>query len=158
MTKTLFTIVTVAFLIVFTSVGSTKVVDSKVGHEAPQLELDCKAGKMSLQSHRGGYVLLTFWSSGDASSRVKNLQYDRLADKKEGVVHLSVNFDRTESLFEEICKMDNLTQGTQFYCNDEQRMRLMELWRQENGYSTFLINPEGVIVAVNPEMSELQQI
>lgn len=158
MTKTLFAIVTVAFLIVFTSVGSTEVVDSKVGHEAPQLELDGRAGKMSLQSHRGGYVLLTFWSSDDANSRVKNLQYDRAADKKEGVVHLSVNFDRTENLFEEICKMDNLSQGTQFYCNDEQRMRLLELWRQENGYSTFLINPEGLIVAVNPELSELQKI
>lgn len=158
MKKTLFAIVTVTVLVLLTSVASTEVADSKIGSEAPQLELTGNEGKLSLQSHRGGYVLLTFWSSADAESRVSNLVYDRFAEGNERVVHLSVNFDRTEGLFQEICKMDELSSESQFYCNDTQRAQIIELWRQEDGYSTFLISPEGVIVGINPEVSEMKNI
>ena len=151
MTKTLLTIVTVVMLILFTSAASTSVIDSRIGHEAPMLEIEGDSTHCSLQHFRGSYVLVSFWSSTNAASRVANIRY-------ENINHIAINFDRTEGLFQEICRIDALEPTSQFYCNDNQRMKIINVWRQDSEFSTFLINPEGEIVDINPEINELAKI
>lgn len=158
MKKSLFSIVTLAFLILFTSAYSITPADGRVGYQAPDFKVSNSDTTISLQRMKGKYVLLTFWSSTDAESRISNMRYDKAAGRSEKFVHLSVNLDRSKNVYNEIIKVDNLAKATQFYCNDAIKSKISKSWRLNNGFASFLIDPTGKIIEENPEISKLAQI
>ena len=104
MNKTLLTIAVLGLLTLFTSAYYSAPADSRIGYKAPALVLgDSNNGLSPLQQHRGSNVLLTFWSSADAQSRLDNMRYDRLSrDAGERYTHVSVNMDRSISVFNNV--------------------------------------------------------
>lgn len=58
MSKSLFTIATLAILLVFTSAYYTTPADGRVGYQAPSLTVDNQAGSISLSQLRGKYVVV----------------------------------------------------------------------------------------------------
>ena len=160
MKKALFTLVTLAGLLVFTSARYDEPADSRVGHHAPQLPMTNAHGTMSLQQYRGQqYVILTFWTSSEPESRIANMRYDRAASRSERVAHMSVNLDRSEQLMEQLVKVDRLSKLSQFHCADDSRDQMVAKWRlDEQGPMSFLIDLEGNIVAVNPTVEQLEHI
>ena len=160
MNKTLLTIVVLGLLTLFTSAYYSAPADSRIGYKAPSLNLGNRNNGLSpLQQHMGDNVLLTFWSSADAESRLENMRYDRLSRDGQGnYVRVSVNMDRSESVFNTILSTDTLSRTAHYGTSPDVQDDIIKSWRLEDGFHTFLLDPEGVIVAIDPDEQTLARL
>lgn len=161
MKKTMMFIVFSAILLVSVSAHTDKVVDATNGYSVPALTLESENNNISLNELKGKYVLLTFWSSTDAISRVACNEYtafEKDANAEEQFCFLSVNFDKCERLFREIVRRDNLKAETQFYVQGDNMTKIKNTFHLEDGYKSFLIDPIGRIIATNPSTATLKKI
>ena len=161
MNKILLIVTVLGMLTLFTSAYYSAPADSRIGYKAPSLVLGDKNNGLSpLQQQRGENVLLTFWSSDDAESRLNNLRYDRmLRELDHAFVHVSVNLDRSESVFNAILTIDDLDRSTQFHTSPEVQESVIKAWRlEDDGFHSFLIDAEGRILAIDPDASDLSHI
>jgi hypothetical protein len=160
MNKTLLILAVLGLLTLFTSAYYSAPADSRIGYKAPSLVLGDDNNDLSpLQQQRGENVLLSFWSSDDPESRLDNLRYDRLVrDMDNGVVHVSVNLDRSESVFSSIVTIDNLDRSTHYHSSAEVQKSIIKSWRLEDGFHSFLLDPNGKILAIDPDASTLKTL
>ena len=159
MNKTLLVIATLALLTLFSSAYYSEPADSRIGYKAPSLVLGNSNGLSPLQQHRGENVLLTFWDSSDPQSRLDNRRYDRLARRNGGAfTHVSVNLDRSVSVFNSIVDLDNLNRSAQFSTSVDVQESIIKSWRLNEGYHTFLLDAGGTIIAVDPDERTLAQV
>lgn len=159
MNKTLLTIAISGLLLLLTSAYYTAPADSRIGFKAPSLVLDNNNGLSPLQQHRGENVLVTFWTSVDVQSRLDNMRYDRLS-RQDGAsyVHVSVNLDRSESVFNNIVVLDNLDRSAQFTATVDAQEGIIKGWRLDEGYHSFLLDGQGKIIAVDPDEQTLSKL
>lgn len=157
MNKFFLIIAIVGLLTLFTSAYYTAPADGRIGSKAPSLQLGDTNNDLSpLKQHLGEKILLTFWSSDDAQSRLNNLRYDRLSRATgASCIHVSVNLDRSESVFNNIVSIDNLNRSAQFCAARDMQDAIIRNWRLEDGYHSFLIDPNGVIIAIDPDAKSL---
>lgn len=160
MNKVLLTVAVLALLTLFTSAYYSAPADSRIGYKAPSLVLGKSNNGLSpLQQHRGENLLLTFWSSADAQSRLDNMRYDRLSRLQGGnYIHVSVNLDRSQSVFNSIVAVDNLDRSAHFGTSTDSQETIIKSWRLEDGYHSFLIDPQGIILAVDPDPAQLAKL
>ena len=158
MKKTLIHVVSIVLFLFLLVAASSNPTGVEVGSQAPNIEISNANSKMSLQQARGKYVIVTFWSSVDAQSRLANRAHDRAAKANSHLQHLAVNFDKSKSVWSEILKLDELSSNSQFYGVGKTGDSLLESWKQEDGFTSYLIDPQGVIVAVNPSEEMLYKI
>ena len=159
MNKTLLTIAILGLLTLFSSAYYSAPADSRIGYKAPGLVLDNNNGLSPLQQHMGENVLLTFWSSADVESRWINKHYDSLSRVDgAGFVHVSVNMDRSEGVFDAEVAIDNLNHSTQFSTSQEAQEKIIKSWRLDEGYHSFLMDANGKIVAVDPDEQMLASL
>ena len=159
MNKTLLTIAIALLLTLFSSAYYSAPADSRIGYKAPSLVLGNNNDLSPLQQHRGEKVLLTFWSSADATSRLENMRYDRLS-RQEGAafIHVSVNLDRSESVFNSVVDIDNLDRSAHFSTSVAAQESIVKSWRLDEGYHSFLIDEQGKITAVDPDDTMLASL
>lgn len=161
MKKTLKFIVIFAVLLISVSAYSGKIIDASNGHYAPSLTLQNEQENISLKDLKGKYVLLSFWSSTDALSRVACNEYtafERESNAEEQFCLLSVNFDQNSGLFREIVRRDNLNTESQFNVQGDEARKIKEKFHLEDGYNSFLIDPTGRIISTDPSTSTLKKI
>ena len=144
-----------AVVVLFTSASSNNGTGGMVGTMASDFTVTNDDGQLSLKQLRGKYVLLTLWSSADVSSRLDNIRCDRYAAEQADVVLVSVNFDRSKALFDELVAADGLDSSTQYYCERQDRSVFEQKWGGSQQYNTYLIDSRGVVIAVNPSDKEL---
>lgn len=127
---------------------------------APMMMLMNDSVTVSLGDLRGHHVLLSFWSSTDARSRVDCNRYSAWmkANPSTELRHISVNFDHDKDLFYEIVKRDGLDRNAQFNVQGDQASQIVNDYHLDSGSGTLLIGPDGLIVAKNPSESELTAI
>lgn len=133
------------------------------GDPAPVLNVTNQDGEFSLTQSRGKYVLLTFWSSQDATSRQRCHQYNVWARQHAAQNHrftnLAVNFDTNEGLFREIVNIDNLEKKTQYYARDAKvGTNITRDFDISAGYYSMLIDRDGHVLKINPTTTELTTI
>ena len=120
---------------------------------APNFTVTNEHTTLSLQQLRGNYVLVTFWDSTQPESRIANISHDRFA-AKTGFTHIAINTDRSQAVFGQLCRIDHLNDATQFHCGDNRQ--LLSEWKQLNGpLHSFLIDPQGTIIAIDPTPQQL---
>lgn len=132
----------------------------KVGDKTPALSAGNNRGELTLDQLKGHYVLLDFWTSSDAGSRLKSNEYNSLkATDCDGKLPLlvSVNFDKSKRLFDEIVKRDHLNADTQYHVGGKDAELIRDSFRLNGNYNSYLIGPEGRVVMVNPTPEYLQQ-
>lgn len=152
MRKTLKTIATIALLLVFTSAYNGYDVNVNIDSFAPNFEIAKNGKQTKLSDKRGNYVLVNFWSSSNASSRIRNIQYDRFfKGDKSRADFISVNFDNSEKLYKELLKVDQLASESQFHDDGGRNSKLYKDYHLDSGLNSFLLNKEGKIVAINPD-------
>lgn len=150
--------VSFVLFILLSSSSSLVADDARVGFQAPNFAVSNKTATAQLQDYRGKYVVVTFWSSIDPESRMANMELDRACRGNARLAHIAVNYDSSRRVYGEIVKLDNLDSNSQFYGNDAQGKALVATWHQDEGYSSFLIDPQGKIVAKNPNVEMLKRI
>ena len=156
----MFIIAIFAVILVSMSAHTERVYEAADGFNAPDLTVDNSHSALSLSDLKGKYVLVTFWASSNAQSRISAARYDDFSKSldEERFCLLSVNFDRSERLFREIVRRDNLSAKSQFYVSGSNAETIFENYHLGNGFQSFLINPQGKIVATNPSNDTLKKI
>lgn len=156
----MFIIAIFAVLLVSMSAHTERVYEAADGFNAPDLTVDNSHSALSLSDLKGKYVLVTFWAPSNAQSRISAARYDDFSKSldEERFCLLSVNFDRSERLFREIVRRDNLSAKSQFYVSGSNAETIFENYHLGNGFQSFLINPQGKIVATNPSNDTLKKI
>ena len=130
--------------------------DLSIGSKMPNIELRNQEVTVNLKNLNGRYVLVDFWSAADGSSRLKSNQYNALElEQNDRIERVSVNFDRSESLFKEIVNRDGLNPSSQFHVNDRQAEKMLKRFGLKDGFKSYLIGPDGRIESVNPDPSYL---
>ena len=159
MKKTTVALASLLIMVLFTSARYTTPADVRIGYQAPSLALTNDGGSMSLAQLRGSYVIVTFWTSAQPQSRIDNLAHDRLAAANDNLHHISVNIDRSEGLWNTLKRCDSLDENAQFYLPDDRQETVLKAWRQNaDQFSSVLVDPDGVVIAINPTIDELKQI
>ena len=152
-----------AILLLTASSFADKRREASLGSQIPELVLSQNDSVMTLEALKGKWVVLSFWSASDAVSRVTRNEVNRFSNymrehsKAENIEIVSVNFDRSESLMNEISRLDNLDDSSlQFHVSDSgQESEIRDAFCMNAGLRTFIINPEGVLVEADPTFERL---
>lgn len=157
--------VSVVVLLFFSSSFSVEGTVADLGKLAPNVRMENGGTPVSIEDYRGQYLLLTFWSSEDGRSRLKCNEYDSFFNKAaqtEGadsrIAFVAVNFDKNKPLFDELVRYDNLTATSQFYVNENEIKQISKAYNLGNGLKSYLIDPSGRIVSVNPDVKKLKEL
>ncbi len=156
--KTTYILVAVLVGLILCAVGySNSAYHTSVGRPAPMFVVSNGQGSVTPASLRGRYTLLNFWSTADAPSRRRaNLYTAWTRSHAEAPVELvSVNMDDNRELYREIVRADSLEAAQQFYASGDTAKAIRNNYGLYEGYGTVLIDPEGIIVAHNPDFETL---
>ena len=132
-----------------------------VGNIAPDFKIQSmSAGQplAELSDMKGKYVLLSFWASYDAHSRMQNASLSnvlRSASRNENVEMVSVSFDEYQSIFKETVRKDQIVTPTCFVETKGESSGLFKKYRLGRGFTNYLLDENGVIIAKNISAAEL---
>ena len=132
-----------------------------VGDIAPDFKIQSmSAGQplAELSDMKGKYVLLSFWASYDANSRMQNASLSnvlRSASRNENVEMVSVSFDEYQSIFKETVRKDQIVTPTCFVETKGESSGLFKKYRLGRGFTNYLLDENGVIIAKNISAAEL---
>lgn len=154
MKKLLFTVIAVV------AMNCCLLAQPPVGSKAPEILLPSENGEIAkLSSLRGKVVLLDFWASWCRPCRLTNRQvqpvYKKYKDK--GFEIFSVSVDGSKPAWLSAVKQDNIEWTHVIDTKAANGNELTNIWNIRYIPSTFLINKEGIIVAVAPEKDELEK-
>jgi peroxiredoxin len=130
-----------------------------VGQIAPEIDLPTPEGKnVKLSSFRGKYVLVDFWASWCGPCRKENPNVVKLYEKYKGEKFeiLGVSLDKKKEDWIKAIQKDQLTwvhvSDLKFWYS-----QAAEDYEVESIPATFLIDPNGVIIAKNLRGSSLEK-
>ena len=132
-----------------------------VGDIAPDFKIQSmSAGQplAELSDMKGKNVLLSFWASYDAHSRMQNASLSnvlRSASRNENVEMVSVSFDEYQSIFKETVRKDQIVTPTCFVETKGESSGLFKKYRLGRGFTNYLLDENGVIIAKNISAAEL---
>ena len=130
-----------------------------VGDVAPDFRIESTSGEqypLKLADFKGRYVLLSFWASYDAQSRMQNVSLNNiLRSDAPNVKMVSVSFDEYRSVFEETIRKDQIVTPTCFAETKGEDSGLFKKYRLNRGFTNYLLDGNGVIIAKNISAAEL---
>lgn len=126
-----------------------------IGDKAPEFKICGEKQLVDLKDLRGKYVLLSFWASYDADSRMKNAILNSVVGKADNVEMVSVSFDDYKSVFNETIKRDRITTSNCFVELSGTRSDIYKAYRLHKGFKNYLLDENGVIIAKDITASEL---
>ncbi|MCI1683522.1 MAG: redoxin domain-containing protein [Bacteroides sp.] len=126
-----------------------------VGDIAPDFKFKSMFDKQEdqkLSYLKGQYVLLCFWASYDAQSRMQNVCLNNVlhAMNSDKLRMVSVSFDENRSIFEETIRKDQIVKSV--YCFVETKGKSSDLfqeYRLSRGLTNYLLDANGVIIVKN---------
>ena len=131
-----------------------------VGDMAPDFKIQSMSAGQSqidLSDLKGKYVLLSFWASYDAQSRMQNVILSNAlrSASRNNVEMVSVSFDEYRSIFEETIRKDQIATPTCFVETKGESSSLFKKYRISRGFTSYLLDDNGEIIAKKISASEL---
>ena len=131
-----------------------------VGDIAPDFKIKTMSTEQqpiqNLSKMKGKYVLLSFWASYDAQSRMQNASLSNaLRSTSQDVEMVSVSFDEYQSVFQETIRKDQIVTPTCFAETKGESSGLFKKYRLNRGFTNYLLDGNGVIIAKNISAAEL---
>ncbi|MBQ6745786.1 MAG: TlpA family protein disulfide reductase [Bacteroidaceae bacterium] len=112
-----------------------------------------------LSTLHGNYVLVNFWASYDAPSRMRNIELNRalLDDEysRKQVEFVSVSFDDYASIFRETVRKDGIVGAGCFVDTDGAKSSIFKDYKLKKGFTNYLLDENGMIIAKNISVAEL---
>ena len=84
--------------------------------------------------------------------------YNATEKTNNEIVFVAVNYDRSKTLFNEILQVDGIDKRTQFFDEDGTDSEVYKQFRLDKGLNCYLINRDGKIIAVNPDLEKLTEL
>lgn len=132
-----------------------------LGDSAPNFEirtLSNKDSNINLTDLQGQYVLLSFWASYDAQSRMNNVSLSNMLRlNNSNVKMVSISFDNYLSIFKETIKKDQIVTSNCFVDLAGEQSKLYNQYNLSQGFTNYLINNKGIIVAKNLSTKDLSE-
>lgn len=129
------------------------------GDIAPEFKIQSvqKDKSLSLNSLKGKYVLLSFWASYDAQSRLHNTMLSNVLQSQDGrnLEMVSVSFDEYQSVFKETIRKDEIVEPLCFVETKGDKSDLFRKYNLNRGFSNYLLDENGIIIAKNISAAEL---
>ena len=128
------------------------------GDVAPDFKIESASNgqpAFKLGNLKGKYVLLSFWASYDAQSRMQNVSLSNALRSSHNVEMVSVSFDEFKSIFNETIKKDRISTSNCFVELAGNSSDLFKTYRLNKGFKNFLLDKNGVIVAKDITPSQL---
>ena len=131
-----------------------------VGDIAPDFKIKTMSTEQqpiqNLSKMKGKYVLLSFWASYDAQSRMQNASLSNaLRSTSQDVEMVSVSFDEYQSVFKETIRKDQIVTPTCFVETKGESSGIFKKYRLGRGFTNYLLDDNGVIIAKNISAAEL---
>ena len=130
-----------------------------VGDVAPDFRIETTSDvqhNLDLTDLKGKYVLLSFWASYDAQSRMQNASLSNaLRSTSQDVEMVSVSFDEYQSVFKETIRKDQIVTPTCFVETEGEDSGLFKKYRLNRGFTNYLLDGNGVIIAKNISAADL---
>lgn len=155
-TKGVFVVLIMISFISFSFVGKdTPTEGLTIGDKAPEFKICGEKQLIDLKDLKGKYVLLSFWASYDADSRMRNATLSHVAHRNESIEMVSVSFDDYKSVFNETIKKDGISTSKCFVELDGKKSDIYKTYRLHKGFKNYLLDKNGVIIAKNVQAAEL---
>ena len=156
--KPIFVVLVLSSLISFSFIEKKSPTEKLVpGDMAPLPVLENESQTLNLRTGDGKYTLLSFWAGYNAQSRMKNAELCHAVDKSDRIKMISVSVDRYESVFRAAVRQDNLNESSCYNETDGKHSKLFRDYDLKNGFSNYLVNDKGVIVAKNVSTEDLAE-
>lgn len=126
-----------------------------IGDKAPDFTICSEKQLVELKDLRGKYVLLSFWASYDAPSRLQNASLNHAINKSDNIEMVSVSFDSYKSIFKETIKKDKIASSNCFVETEGEESEIYQMYRLNKGFKNYLLDQNGVIIAKNIQANEL---
>lgn len=126
-----------------------------IGDKAPEFKICGEKELVDLKDLRGKYVLLSFWASYDANSRMRNATLNHATNQVSNVEMVSVSFDEYKSIFYETIKKDQIVNASCFVELDGENSEIYKAYRLHKGFKNYLLDENGVIVAKDINANQL---
>ena len=151
-----FVVLATISLVFFSFVGKdTPTEGLTIGDRAPEFKICSKRQLVDLKDLRGKYVLISFWASYDAPSRMQNATLSHVASKNDKVEMVSVSFDDYKSIFNETIKKDKITTPNCFVETEGEQSELYQTYRLHKGFKNYLLDENGIIIAKDINAKQL---
>lgn len=107
-----------------------------------------------------GYVLVQFWAAYDPASREANVRMHNIISQSEtnNIQLVSISLDENPAVFKGVIKADRLNESTQFYEPRGKDSEVYKKYRLQNGFTNWLIDSKGIIVAKNISPAEILEL
>lgn len=151
-----FVVLATISLVFFSFVGKdTPTEGLTIGDRAPEFKICSERQLVDLKDLRGKYVLISFWASYDAPSRMQNATLSHVASKNNKVEMVSVSFDDYKSIFNETIKKDKITTPNCFVETEGEQSELYQTYRLHKGFKNYLLDENGIIIAKDINAKQL---
>ena len=151
-----FVVLATISLVFFSFVGKdTPTEGLTIGDRAPEFKICSERQLVDLKDLRGKYVLISFWASYDAPSRMQNATLSHVASKNDKVEMVSVSFDEYKSIFNETIKKDKITTPNCFVETEGEQSELYQTYRLHKGFKNYLLDENGIIIAKDINAKQL---
>lgn len=142
-------------LISFSFIGKSFVSNGlSIGDKAPPFLLVNDGDTLTIDRYKGKLLLLNFWATYDAESRMRNIYFnDSLTSDNINMV--SICFDEYKSIFNETLNIDNIKNINSYVETKGESSEIFEKYKLSRGFSNYLIDKNGVILAKNIAASDL---
>lgn len=151
--------IAICLLMVATGYKTRSSAAPEIGKEAPDVAYDPVDTAISRFEREGKYVLLSFWSASDASSRKAVNDYTAWLNANPAydarIELVAVNFDNEKPLYQEIVRIDSLRVREQFNVPQAQGRVIKSRYDFNDVYGSVLIAPDGKIKDYNPAPQQL---
>lgn len=128
------------------------------GNTVPMPVFSDQSQTLNLRAEEGKYTLLSFWASYDAESRLKNAELCRASENLPDVKMISVSMDCYESVYRTVVKQDKLEGISCYNETDGKHSKIFKEFDLRNGFTNYLIDSEGMIVAKNVTADKLASL
>lgn len=126
-----------------------------IGDRAPEFKICGEKQLVDLKDLRGKLVLISFWASYDAPSRMQNATLSHVAGKNDKVEMVSVSFDDYKSIFNETIKKDKITTPNCFVETEGEHSEIYKTYRLHKGFKNYLLDENGIIIAKDINAKQL---
>lgn len=138
-----------------------------VGDVAPGIDIkvidpdvavsNMESSQFNLSTLKGKYVVLSFWASYDANSRIQNVQLSNALKScpNDNIEMVSISYDDFESIFKETIRKDQIVASNVYFDERGAESDVYRNYKLNKGFKNYLLDENGVILAKNISVADL---